>query len=118
MGDELVELILYGFIYLYLTIRAGIYLDPVDGKYRIRKLRGLLFFGSRKRGFTLYNIVFQIVNYTLTVVWVIISIFVKERELTVLLARISYLMLVYTVAIINLAVGAWHVYKNDRKKKH
>lgn len=117
MKDKLLELIFYAFILVYCAIRVGIHMDPNDGKYKIRKFRDYLFWGSSKRGFSLFNIICQILNYVLTSFWLIIAFAVKEREVTIILARCCYVLLLYIIVITNLIIGAWHTFKNDRRKR-
>ena len=85
MRDNLTELIIYGFILLYIANWCGEFELSEEGKYKIRKLKEFLFLKFNKRGYHLHNIIFQILNFALTLIGLIISFIIKERELTVLL---------------------------------
>ena len=117
MGDELIELIVYGFILLYIANWCGEFELSDEGKCKIRKLKELLFLKLNKRGYHLHNIILQILNFTLTIIGLIISFIIKERELTVLLIRIAYLALAYTSVICNLLIAVIIYIKRKKYKK-
>lgn len=119
MRDKLIELVIYGFILLYIANWCGEFELSDEGKYKIRKQKEFLFITLNKRGYHLHNIILQILNFALTLIGLIISFILKERELTVLLIRIAYLFLAYTSVICNLSIAVIiYIKRNKYKKRH
>jgi len=117
MGSSLIECIVLGFIVLYLVVIAGSFLDPNEGRCKVsRRKRKYLFWGSGKQKFAVYNIIFQSINFGLTIFWSICGLLVKERELLIVLVRISYLSMIYITLFTNIIVDFIHAFHNEYKK--
>lgn len=115
MGDKLIELIVLGFVLEYVANWGGEYLLPDNGKCKMRGVRDILFYRLDKRGFHLYNIILQTLNFILAIMGLATFFIVKERELTVLLFRIAFLFLIYTSVIVNLLIAAICNIKKHKK---
>lgn len=115
-GDRLINQIFYGFILAYASIWCGEYYN-LNSKHKLRRWKQLLFFNLRKRGYSLLNIVFQTFNIVFTIAALIVCVSTKERDLTVILARIIYLSEVYISVVLNLVIASFQEYKKYKARK-